>query len=97
MGDRVQRGANSKFGGKVLRRHGGTVERAADLGAKSFGLGWLYLLGIYAVVVLIAWILAFVFGGYFWLVAVGVSAAVGPPIARELRKRDEVRRQIRGD
>lgn len=94
MSERVRRAASSRGGRRVLKGHASAVERGADIGAKSFGLAWLYFVAVFVLIMVVAWIVAIVFGGYYWFLAAAVTLAVLPPTVREFRKRDEVRRAL---
>jgi len=95
MSDRVRRAASSPTGRKVLAKHAAGVRTSADLGAKTFGLAWFYVMGIYAVILVLVWVVAVAVANlWVWLAAGLVTLAVLPPLLRELRRRGEVRRAL---
>ena len=91
----MTRGRGARFGG-FLARHRDRIHQGADLGAKTAGVAWAYVLLLYASVLLITWILTLIFR-HMWLLvlAIALTIAIVPPMRRELRHRDEVRRTMK--
>lgn len=96
--DRFRRLSETRHGRRFVSNHAADVERSADIGAKTFGLAWLYVLSIYLVVLIGVWVFA-IFVRRWWTLALAVliTLAVVPPMRREYRQRDQVRRALGRD
>lgn len=98
MNGPARRGDRAARAGRSLVRHRERIHRGADIGAKTAGLAWLYVLAIYFVIMLLAWIAVIVFRRTWLLVlAIAITVAIVPPMRRELRRRDEIRRALGRD
>jgi hypothetical protein len=76
----------------LFRKHADTIGKAADSGAVAAGYGWWYFLGVFALILLVAWAVAIWIGSWIALaVAAGVTLSIVPPLAKEWKRRDEVR------
>lgn len=79
----------------LIRKHAGTVGKAAETGAVAAGLGWWYFLGIFAVILVIVWVVALLVGSWPALGAAALATlAIVPPLLKEWKRRDEVRRSM---
>lgn len=98
MNDRIRRFGSTRRGRRLLSTRAADVERHADIGAKTFGLAWLYVLAIYTLVLIGIWVAAAIVRSWFTLVlALLVTLAVVPPMRREVRQRDQIRRALGRD
>lgn len=95
MKDRLRRLGETRHGKRFVSTHAAGVERSADIGAKTFGLVWLYVLSIYLIVLVGVWVFAlFVRNWWSLALAVLITLAVVPPMRREFRQRDQVKRAL---
>lgn len=80
---------------ELFRKHAGSIGKAAEGGAVAAGYGWWYFVGIFALILVVAWVVALLLGGWIPLAAAAlVTLAIVPPLAKEWKRRDEVRRSM---
>jgi len=76
----------------LIRKHAGSIGRAAESGAVAAGYGWWYFLVVFVVILVAAWVIAVLIGGWIALGAAAlVTLAIVPPLLKEWKRRDEVR------
>lgn len=76
----------------LIRKHAGSINKAAETGAVAAGLGWWYFLGIFVLILVVFWAVALWIGSWVSLAAAALAtAAIVPPLAKEWKRRDEVR------
>ncbi|MCB0976270.1 MAG: hypothetical protein KDB02_02315 [Acidimicrobiales bacterium] len=79
----------------MIRKHADKIGKAADGGAVMAGYGWWYFIGIFAVILVVAWVVAVLIGSWVsYGAAILVTLAILPPLVREWRRRDEVGRAM---
>lgn len=76
----------------LIRQHAGTINKAAETGAVAAGLGWWYFLAIFVVILLVIWAVALWVGSWVSLGGAALATlAIVPPLAKEWKRRGEVR------
>lgn len=79
----------------LVRKHAGTINKAAESGAVAAGYGWWYFLAIFALILVVIWVVAIIVGSWIALGAAAFATlAIVPPLAKEWKRRDEVRRSM---
>lgn len=77
---------------ELFRKHASSINKAAETGAVAAGLGWWYFLGIFAVILVVFWAVALWIGSWMAFGAAALATlAIVPPLAREWKRRGEVR------
>lgn len=79
----------------LFRKHAGSIGKAAEGGAVAAGYSWWYFLAIFAVILVGVWAVALWIGSWIALaLAVAATMSIVPPLVKEWKHRDEVRRTM---